>query len=104
MNLLNISFLTVAFAIGAAVVYMVVLIMRRWYFNLSPKETAAFALIMFLMGFMVSAYLLGNYLYVLLPALLMFAMFGWWVWRTSKRRSLHRQTVKAGMGADSGVR
>lgn len=104
MNLLNISFLTVAFAIGAAVIYMVVLIMRRWYFNLSPKETASFALIMFLMGFMVSAYLLGNYLYVLLPALVMFAMFGWWVWRVSKRKSLHKQTVKAGMGADSGVR
>lgn len=101
MNILNISFLLMAFAVATAVVYMVVLILRRWYFNLSPKETASFALIMFLLGFIVSAYLTGNFLYVLFPSLVLIGMFAWWMYRASKRRAVHRSLTRAGMGVNS---
>ena len=102
MNFFNSMFLLAAFAIGLAVVYMVVLIMRRWYFNLSPRETASFALIMFLMGFISSSYLLGNLLQVFEGALVIFIMFAWFVWRSMKRRSLHRQSTRAGVGVMQG--
>lgn len=98
MNVLNISFLLMAFAVAVAVVYMVVLVLRRWYFNLSPRETASFALIMFLLGFIVSAYLLGNFLYVLVPAIVLIAMFAWWIWRTTRRRTAYRNLAKSGVG------
>lgn len=104
MNPLNIMFLLAAFAVAAAVVYMVVLIMRRWYFNLSPKETASFALIMFLLGFIASSYLLGNLLQVFEAALVIFIMFAWFVWRSIKRRSLHKAAVRSGVGVDGNVR
>lgn len=104
MNILNISFLLLAFAVGIAVVYMVVLILRRWYFNLSPKETASFALLMWLLGFVVASYLLGNLLYVFFSTLVIFTMFAWWAWRTTRRNALHKQATKAGVGVSTNER
>ena len=104
LNLLNISFLLAAFATSLAVVYMVVLIMRRWYFNLSPRETATFALVMFLLGFMASSYLLGSLVQVFEAALVIFILFAWFIWRSMKRRSLHKQSVRAGVGVSPGER
>ncbi len=98
MDVLNVSFLLMALAVATAVVYMTVLILRRWYFNLSPKETASFALIMFLLGFIVSAYLLGDFLYVAAPGVLMIVMFVWWLWRTTRRRTVHRNMARSGVG------
>ena len=77
---------------------MVVLIARRWYFNLSPKETASFALVMFLLGFLAASYLVGSMIQVLEASLVIFIMFAWFIWRTMKRRSLHKQSVRAGVG------
>ena len=101
MNLLNVSFLLTAFALATAVVYMVVLIARRWYFNLSPKETASFALVMFLLGFLAASYLVGSMMQVLEASLVIFIMFAWFIWRTLKRRSLHKQSARAGVGVSS---
>ena len=104
MNVLNISFLLTAFALAIAVVYMVVLIARRWYFNLSPKETASFALIMFLLGFLAASYLVGSMIQVFEASLVIFILFAWFIWRTMKRRTLHRQSVRAGVGVTANER
>lgn len=104
MQALSTGFLLAALAVTLIVVYLVVLILRRWYFNLSPKETATFALVMFLMGFIVSSYLLSSVIYILAGSLVIFALFGWFVFRTLRRHAAHRAMGRSGVGVSQNAK
>ncbi len=81
-------FLFVAFVIGIAVIYLTIIMIRKWYITFSPKETAYFGLIMFAVGWVLASYLLGSALQVLEGSVLVFFLFGLFIYRWYQRRTI----------------
>jgi len=88
---LNLLFLLVAFAVSVIVVYTVIFILRKAYFSLSPKETAFFGVLMFILGFLTTSYLAGNAELEFAGAILVFLIVVWWILRGLYRRHLSKQ-------------
>lgn len=90
-------FLFVSFVLTIAVVYLTILMVRKWYITFSPKEMAFFGLIMFLIGWIIASYLLGNALQILEGSVLILVLFGYFVYKWNKRRVLNRAKQEAGI-------
>lgn len=89
---LNLVFLLMAFGVSVIVIYTVIFILRKAYFTLSPKETAYFATLMFILGFEASAYLAGSSELEFAAFIVVLLLVGWWIIRGLYRRSLARKT------------
>ena len=87
---LNLIFLLFAFAISLIVIYTVIFILRKAYFTLSPKETAFFAALMFVLGFLTSSYLAGNSILEFVGVIVVFLITLWWIIRGLYRRHISK--------------
>ncbi len=85
MSLVGTITIVVAGAMGFAVLWIVVLFIRKWEITLSPKETASYTTIIFSMGYMACAYLDGVLVQVLEAAAVIGIFFVWWVIRFFQR-------------------
>lgn len=90
-------FLFLTFVLTVLVIYMTVLMVRKFKVTFSPRELASFGLVMFSMGWVIESYLLGSALGTLEGAsvsLLLTLYYGnrWW-----KRRKLHIEKQEAGV-------
>ena len=90
-------FLFVSFVLTIAVIYLTILMVRKWYITFSPKEMAFFGLIMFSAGWVVASYLLGSVLQILEGSTLIFIFFGYFVYKWNKRRVHHKEKQEAGI-------
>lgn len=88
--------LFVTFVLAIAVIYLSILMVRKWYVTFSPKEVAFFGIIMFSVGWTLSSYLLGNAMQIMEGSAVIIILFILFVYRWNQRRSLR----KARMGAD----
>jgi len=79
-------FLFVTFVLAIAVIYLTIIMIRKWYITFSPKETAFFGLIMFSVGWTISSYLLGSALQVLEGSSAVLIIFGLFLYRWNQRR------------------
>lgn len=85
---LNLIFLVFAFAISLIVIYTVIFILRKAYFTLSPKETAYFATLMFVLGFLTASYLANNSILEFAGVIVVFLITLWWIIRGLYRRHI----------------
>ncbi len=79
-------FLFVTFVLAIAVIYLTIIMIRKWYITFSPKETAFFGLIMFSVGWTISSYLLGSALQTLEGSAAVLIIFGLFLYRWNQRR------------------
>jgi hypothetical protein len=90
--------LFVSFVLVVAVIYLTVIMVRKWYITFSPKEMAFFGLVMFLMGWVISSYLLGSSLQIFEGSILILVLFAVFVYRWYQRRNLRKIRQEAGLG------
>ena len=86
-----------AIVLAVAVVYLTILMLRKWYVTFSPKETAFFGLVMFSIGWVMEAYLLGNVIGVLEGSIIDFLFFGLFLYRWNERRIVNKTRKEAGI-------
>lgn len=89
--------LFLAIVLAVAVIYLTILMLKRWYVTFSPKETAFFGLIMFSIGWVLEAYLVGNAAGVLEGSVIDFLFFGLFIYRWNKRRIVRKTKKEAGI-------
>lgn len=90
-------FLFVSFILAISVVYLTILMVRRWYVTFSPKEMAFFGLIMFAVGWTISSYLLGSALQILEGSAVVLVLFGLFLYRWIQRRSVNKRKSELGV-------
>lgn len=86
----------VAFAASMVVAYFGIVAFQKWeveYF--SPREAWYFGLMMFLMGWIASSYLLGSDLLVFVAFLVMILVFALNIWKSRERRNNHLEITEA---------
>ena len=96
---MDLSFLLlfVAFVLAIAVLYMAILMVRKWYVTFSPKEMASFGLIVFSMGWVIASYLLGSALQILEGSVVIFVLLGFFIYKWNNRRVQHKAKQEAGI-------
>ena len=88
--------LLVAFGASIVAAYIGIVAFRKWkveYF--SPREAWYFGVMMFLMGWIVSSYLLGSNMLVLVAFVLMILVFALNIWKSRQRRDNYIETEGA---------
>jgi energy-converting hydrogenase Eha subunit C len=90
-DLFSILLFVLAFVFIVIVVYSIVLVLTRWYFNLSPKQIASFSLLMFLLGIMIESYLDLNIVHFFLSAITIFILVIFWLYKILKTRTVAKQ-------------
>lgn len=93
---LNLLFLLFAFAVSIIVVYTIIFILRKAYFTLSPKETAYFGTLLFVLGFLTSAYLSNDSLLEFAGVIVVFLIVIWFI-----IRGLYRHHISSGIEASN---
>lgn len=94
---LSFILLFVSFVLVVAVIYLTIIMVRKWYITFSPKEMAFFGLIMFLVGWVISSYLLGSSLQIFEGSILILILFGVFVYRWYQRRTIRKIRQEAGL-------
>lgn len=89
--------LFVTFVLAVAVIYLTILMLRKWYVTFSPRETALFGLIMFSIGWVISSYLLGSALQVIEGSVLTLLVFALFIYRWNQRRVVAKAKRNAGV-------
>ena len=92
-NASDLVFTIVVAALAAVVVFSFILVIRRFIITaFSPRETAALALVSFIMGMMIEAYLDGNRDMEALSALIILVTTAWLIYRGIQRGWVYHQT------------
>lgn len=81
--------LVVAFVAGLAVVFLVATAVRKWVFELSPREWGYSMILAFSLGALLVAYLVGDALLELLSMVPIFLATVWWISRLWHRHEIN---------------
>jgi hypothetical protein len=88
-------FLVVAFLAALSVLFMVATALKRWVFELSPREWGYTVLLAFTFGVLLAGWFDGDGTLEFVSGLVIFLAFVWWVARLWRRRQV-RQVRAAG--------
>ena len=96
MDFASLMFIVIAVVLVSVVIYSIVLVLTRWYFNLSPSQIAGFSLLMFLLGVMVESYLDLNNINFFISSIIIFVLVIIWMYRIFKTRTIAKQLKEVG--------
>lgn len=91
MDSVSLIFIALAVVLITVAIYSVVLVLTRWYFNLSPTQIAGFSLLMFLLGILVESYLDKDNLSFFISFVMIMILSLFWLYRIVKIRNVRAQ-------------